>query len=93
MAKKAAKAAKAKGKPKIARRKSGGLVPVPITKSEENWSVYKLSDGTVMRVRPIMVEIVRQKNKFDDKGNPVYTITSGMIHQLKSPSKLRKKKK
>ena len=92
MAKKAAKAAKTKGKPKKARRKSGGPVPVSITKSEENWSSYKLSDGTTVRVRPIIVEIVRQKNKYDDKGNPFYTITGGMIHQLKTPSKLRKKK-
>ena len=93
MAKKAAKASKAKGKPKKARRKVGSPIPVSIKKAEENWSVYKLSDGTTLRSRPVMVDVVRKHNTFDDKGNPTYTITGGMIYELKAPNKLKKKKK
>ena len=84
---------KAKAKTKKAGRKVGDPIPVSIKKAEENWNVYKLSDGTTLRARPIMVEISRKHNTFDDKGNPVYTITGGMIYDLKAPNKLRKKKK
>lgn len=87
------KAVKAKRKPKKAGRKVGDLIPVSITKAEEYWSTYKLSDGTTMRARPIMVEIARHHNKYDDKGNPFYTITGGMIQELKAPKRLKKKKK
>ncbi len=71
----AKKAARAKGKTKKAGRKVGSPIPVSIKKAEENWNVYKLSDGTTIRSRPVIVEIVRRHNRFDDKGNPVYTIT------------------
>ncbi len=89
----AKRAAKAKAKTKKAGRKVGDRIPVSITKTEEHWNIYKLSDGTTLRARPIMVEIARQHNKFDSKGNPIYTITGGMIYELKSPKKLMKKKK
>ena len=89
----AKKVAKAKGKAKRAGRKVGDPIPVSITKTEEYWSTYKLSDGTTIRVRPIMVEIVRQYNKFDNKGNPVYTITGGVIQDLKPPARLKRKKR
>ena len=89
----AKRAARAKGKTKTAGRKVGGPIPVSITKAEEYWSIYKLSDGTTVRVRPIMVEIMRQRNKFDDKGNPFYTIKGGMIQELKSPNKLKRRKR
>ena len=92
MAEKAAKVAKAKRKPKKARRKVSEPIPVSTVKAEEYWSTYQLSDGTKMRIRPIVIEVVRLPNKFDDKGNPAYTITSGMIHSLESPRKLKKKK-
>ena len=89
----AKKAVRAKGKTKKAGRKVGDPIPVSIKKAEEYWNIYKLSDGTTLRARPIMVEIARQHNKFDDKGNPSYKITGGMIYELTSPNKLKKKKK
>ena len=92
MAKRAVKA-KAKTKKKKTGRKVGDPVPVSIKKAEENWSVYKLSDGTTLRSRPVMVDVVRKHNTFDDKGNPVYTVTGGMIYNLKTPNKLKRKKK
>ena len=89
----AKRTARAKGKAKKAGRKIGDPIPVSITKAEEYWNIYKLSDGTTIRARPIMVEIERQHNKFDDKGNPSYAITGGMIYKLESPNKLKEKKK
>ena len=89
----AKKTVKAKGTTKKARRKVGDLIPVSITKAEEHWSIYKFSDGTTLRTRPIIIEIERQHGKFDDNGNPIYQITGGTVHKLTAPSKLRKEKK
>ncbi|NQU59927.1 MAG: hypothetical protein HQ512_02255 [Rhodospirillales bacterium] len=87
----AKKVIKAKKKPKKAGRKVGDPIPVSIKSAEEHWNIYKLSDGTTVRARPILIEIARQHDKFDDKGSPIYTITGGVIQELTVPKRLRKK--
>lgn len=88
----AKKAARAKGKTRRAGRKVGDLIPVSVTSAEEHWNTYKLSDGTTVRARPIMIEIGKQHNKFDDKGNPVYTIKGATVYDVNAAPRLRKKK-
>lgn len=84
----------AKGKTtKKADLKVGDLIPVSITKTEEHWNSYEFSDGTKMRTRSIIIEAARQHGVFDDKGNPIYNLTTGVLQQLNSPKRLKKGKK
>jgi len=41
---------------------------------EENWNVYKLKDGTKLKIKVIPTRIVRAENKFNQLGEPVYHV-------------------
>ena len=38
-----------------------------------------------------MIDIAKQHQKYDEKGNPFYTITSGLIHTVIPAENLKKK--
>lgn len=62
-----------------------------IKKSEENWSSYTLDDGSILKVRPVVVDVVRALNKFSDDGTPVYFLKTALVTSVRSPVKLKKK--
>ncbi|HYB61797.1 MAG TPA: hypothetical protein VEH50_09985 [Methylomirabilota bacterium] len=70
-----------------------GLVegtPVPLTESVERWTELKLDDGTVLRVKPLITNILRLDGKYDPQGNPVYVIQGGSTMVIGSvPDHLR----
>jgi hypothetical protein len=49
---------------------------VPIKESTERWTDIQLEDGTVLRVKPNVVSVVRLDGKYDKEGNPSYGIRS-----------------
>ena len=63
-----------------------------IKKSVEQWSEYTLDDGSTIRVRPVLVDVERAKNKFSADGNPLYFLKTAVIINVKSPPRLRRKK-
>lgn len=60
--------------------------------SVEQWNEYTLDDGSTIRVRTVLVDVERAKNKFSADGNPLYFLKTAMIVNVKSPPRLRKKK-
>ena len=62
-----------------------------IKKAEEHWSSYTLDDGSILKIRPVLVDVVRARNKFADDGTPMYFLKSALIINVKAPAKLRKK--
>jgi len=64
---------------------------VEIKKSDERWSEYMLSDGTKLRIKPVVAEIFYVKGQFTPEGDPVYLTKAGMMVSTRSPAKLRKK--
>lgn len=57
----------------------------------EDWNEYDLDDGSTVRVKLLVSEIVRLTDKFDQEGNPVYVIKSGNIVFVKAPDHLKRK--
>jgi hypothetical protein len=57
---------------------------VDIVSSTESWSMYRLADGTILKVRDIMIKAIRLPS-FDPQGNPVYNINSNTINGVVSP--------
>jgi hypothetical protein len=57
----------------------------------ENWNEYLLDDGTVVRVKLIVAEVVRLDDQYDNEGNPNYIIKSANVTALSAPEELRKK--
>ena len=86
-------------KPKSTKRTSVGsqsddeMVPVDILKSREEWSEFELSDGTKIRMRPVVTGVRRYKGQFNEDGDPVYQVKSALVFDTQAPANLRKKKK
>ena len=73
-----------------------GLPPVEaelmeIEKSNEQWSDYKLDDGTVIRTKPVALEIWRLANVYDAEGNPMYVLKAQPVMVVTTPPALKKK--
>ena len=45
---------------------------IPILESTERFCEFTLADGTVLRVKPVIINAVRMENQWDQDDNPVY---------------------
>jgi hypothetical protein len=54
---------------------------VPILESVERWTELKLEDGSILRVKPLVMSVIRIDGQFDPQGNPLYAIqgTQAMV--------------
>ena len=55
-----------------------------VEESRELWSEFILSDGTVLRAKPIVNVIHRVLDQFDDRGRPLYSVTAAVTFTVKS---------
>ena len=65
-------------------------VEVPVQNSSEHWNEYLLNDGSVVRMKSVVTEVVRVEGEFDAQGNPVYLVQSTNIMSVSAPDELRK---
>lgn len=70
---------------------SGPSVPVEIVSVKELWSECRLKDGTILRLRPVVADVRRARNQFNELGEPIYIIKTAIITTAKSPKRLHKK--
>jgi hypothetical protein len=59
------------------------------TKKEE-WSEYEISDGTGIRMKLVVLNIVRLKDEYDPEGNPIYIAKSTTVISASPPEHLKK---
>lgn len=64
---------------------------IDVTESKEPWSEYSLDDGTIVRVKNIILEVWRFVDQYDPQGNPVYLVKASPIINVTAPQQLRKK--
>ena len=66
-------------------------VEILVDESSEKWSEYKLEDGTTIRLKQVIMEVIRT-SQYDPEGNPLYTIKAQPILSiLDVPENLRRK--
>ena len=46
---------------------------------KEDWNTYQLHDGTEIRVRLIVQEVIKIPGEVDEQGRPVYVIRSNNV--------------
>jgi len=64
---------------------------VPLIESVERWTELKLEDGSVLRVKPVVMSIVRIDGEYDPQGNPMYAVQGGQAMVVGSaPDHLRR---
>ncbi len=52
---------------------------VDVRQSHEHWSQYFLADGTILRIKPLVTEVVRLDDELDSAGNPTYVLKATLI--------------
>ncbi|MEM2384766.1 MAG: hypothetical protein QXT06_06035 [Candidatus Bathyarchaeia archaeon] len=57
----------------------------------EDWFVYKLKDGSILKVRPIIVGIFKTDQKDPETGKPILAFKGQTIAVVKSPENLKGK--
>ncbi|MBI2858663.1 MAG: hypothetical protein HYX90_06265 [Chloroflexi bacterium] len=57
----------------------------------EDWNEYDLEDGTTLRMKAVVAEIIRVVDQYDQENNPVYMVKSTNMLVVKAPDNLKKK--
>jgi hypothetical protein len=60
-----------------------GESEVEVLEAREAWSEYQLADGTVLRIKPIMIAITRVEGADATNGEPVYNMKSTLIADVR----------
>ena len=63
---------------------------VDVLEAKEVWSEYRLADGTVLRIKPVMIAVSRIEGEYTLDGDPVYNMKSTLVTDLRAPQELRK---
>src|SRR5712691_2839980 len=67
-------------------------VDVPIEVSNDRWSDITLEDGSVIRIKALVVSVIRIDGQYDQDGNPLYVVKSSTTTAIASaPEELRRK--
>jgi len=61
---------------------------IPFRGDVEHWNEYLLDDGSVVRMKAVVTEIVRIKGQYDQEGNPAYMVFSTNVTHVTSPEEL-----
>lgn len=56
----------------------------------EQWSSYVLHDGTTMKIKPVVAEVLRLHGVFAANGDPIYLVQAQQIVHVTAPDALRK---
>jgi len=72
-----------------------GLGRVEVTEvgfrtSGEYWNEYLADDGTVIRLKAVVTEILRLDGQYDPEGNPAYIVKSSNVTSVSAPDELRR---
>ena len=61
------------------------VIEMPISGTTEHWNEYLLHDGSVVKLKTVVTEILKVDGEFDAEGNPQYVLKSTQIVSV-SPS-------
>ena len=63
---------------------------VEVSEATETWNTYKLSDGSVIKVKLVAMKVLRT-DAYRPDGNPVYVLHSQNVMTVTSPGELQQK--
>lgn len=63
-----------------------GTIEVDMLDAKELWSEYRLSDGTTLRVKPVMIAVFRADGHESADGEPVYNTKSTLVMDVRAPN-------
>ena len=66
------------------------VVEVQMGDTSEKWSQIALDDGSVIKIKPVVLRVMRAIDGYDKEGNPLYQIKINQVITVSSPDNLRK---
>ena len=63
---------------------------VEIKESTERWTEAKLEDGSVLKIKAVLIKAFRTHGIFDEEGNPVYQLKVNQVMSVSAPDHLKK---
>lgn len=64
---------------------------VEVEDAREQWSEYKLADGSTIRLKQIVTEVWRLDGQWDAEGNPQYYVKSAGVLAVNAPDNLKRR--
>ena len=59
--------------------------------SAEKWNVYALHDGTTLKVKAVLADVVRIDGMYAPNGDPMYTVNAQVIVTTNAPDSMKRK--
>ncbi len=57
---------------------------------KESFSTYILLDGTSLKIKAVLTEVLRIEGAYQPNGDPVYAVTAAQIVAVNAPESLRR---
>lgn len=64
---------------------------IPVQQAQETWNQYLLADGSVVKMKIVVTDVLRVENEYDAEGNPVYYVKSSNVVSVNASEELRRK--
>ena len=61
-----------------------------VERATEEWNTYLLDDGTVIRLKPVVLRVARIPGEYDDEGNEIFIVKSNNALVVDSPEDRRR---
>jgi hypothetical protein len=61
---------------------------VDVLEAKETWSEYRLADGTLLRIKPVIIAVSRAPGHTPD-GDPIYNMKSTLVTDVRAPQQLK----
>ncbi len=58
---------------------------------KEGWNTYILHDGTTLKLRTLLAEVLKVEGEYAPDGNPVYFVNASTVLNTNAPENLRRK--
>ena len=71
--------------------KSREGITVDVVSSKEPWAEYELQDGSRIKAKAVLVDVIKIEGEFDQDGNPAYVLKANGMMSVDAPAALRRK--
>lgn len=59
--------------------------------SAEKWNTYALHDGTTLKLKAVLADVLRVDGEYAPNGDPLYTVNASIVVATSAPDSMRKK--
>ena len=65
-------------------------IEIGVIDSNERWNEVVLADGTTLRIKLALTQVIRIPDEWDPEGNPIYITKTTNLMVVNAPDSLRK---